>query len=66
MLTGRPSWAGFPSSTEEEAEAYLVRLVVVLRVIFEDILLLWVVPGGNELVDAAAKLSPPLLTIDEP
>ena len=51
---------------KKKAEANLVRLVVVLRVIFEDVLLLWVVPGGNELVDAAAKLSPPLFTINEP
>jgi hypothetical protein len=44
--------------------AYLVCLVIVLRVVLEDLRLLLVVEGANELV--GAEFFPPLLTIDEP
>lgn len=44
--------------------AYLVGAVVVLRVILEYLLLLRVVPGGQQLVKLG--VFPPLLSIDEP
>lgn len=45
---------------------HLVGLVVVLRVVLEDLLLLFVVEGLKKVVDAAAKLFPPFLGVDEP
>jgi hypothetical protein len=44
-------------------DAYLVSLVVVLRVVLEHLLLLGVIPVGQGLVQLG--LLPPLLAIDE-
>lgn len=46
--------------------AILVGLVVVLRVVGEDLRLLLVVEVGNEVVEAAAESSAPLLAVNEP
>lgn len=43
---------------------YLVGLVVVLGVVLEDLLLLGVVPVGDDVVEVG--LLPPLLALDEP
>lgn len=40
--------------------------MVVLRVVLEDLLLLLVVKGLQQVVDTAAELFPPLLAVDEP
>ena len=47
--------------------AYLVGLVVVLRVVFKHLRLLLVVKGADQLLDAdASVLGPPFLAVDEP
>ena len=45
---------------------HLVGLVVVLRVVLEDLGLLLVVECGHELVNTAAKLFSPVLEANEP
>ena len=45
---------------------YLVRLVVILRVVFEDLGLLVVVECVHELVNPTAKVFPPFLAVNEP
>lgn len=54
----------YQSSSKKEKKANLVCLVVVLRIVLEDLGLLLVVEGANEVV--GAEFFPPLLTIDEP
>lgn len=46
--------------------AYLVGLVVVLRVVLEDLFALGVLEGVDEVVNAATELFPPLLAVKEP
>ena len=43
---------------------YLIRLVIVLRVVLEHFLLLLELPGGHELIEL--DLLPPVLAVDEP
>lgn len=45
---------------------YLVRFVVILRVVLEHLGLFLVVKGGYEGIDTAAKLFAPFLAIDKP
>lgn len=49
-----------------ERPTILVGLVVVLRVVGEDLGLLLVVEVGNQVVEAAAEGSAPFLAVDEP
>jgi hypothetical protein len=52
---------------EASGETYLVRLVVVLRVVLEDLGPLLVVKGADELFDAHIRIRcPPLFRVDEP
>jgi hypothetical protein len=46
--------------------AHLVGLVVVLRVVLEDLGLLLVLEGLQQVVDTATELLSPLLAVDEP
>jgi hypothetical protein len=46
--------------------AHLVGLVVVLRVVLEDLGLLLVLEGLHQVVDTAAEVLSPLLAVDEP
>ena len=48
------------------AAAYLVCLVVVLWIIFEDFWLFSVLESADELVDSASEFLPPLLIGNEP
>ena len=57
-------WVGSVSATSNLA--YLVGLVVVLRVVLEDLGLLLVLEGLQQVVDAATELLSPLLAVDEP
>ena len=50
----------------KEVERYLVNLVVVLRVVLEDLWALLVVKFAGEVVDAALKLFSPFLAVNEP
>lgn len=45
---------------------YYISLVVILRVVLKDQWLLGVFERGHKLVNATAKLVPPLLRVDEP
>ena len=46
--------------------AYLVRLVVVLRIVLENLGLLLVVECTDKLINTAAELLSPVLRVDEP
>ena len=67
MYTGRPSYGEVSKSLSERLPLrrnYLVRFVVVLRVVFEDLGLLFVVKAPDEVVNA--ELLSPFLAFYEP
>jgi len=49
---------------ENSKSIYLVGFVVVLRVVFEDLLLFWVVEVADEVIEV--EFFPPFLAINKP